>query len=186
MHTILKHPPGEEPDGRFTALSLQPMTIRIRCALLILPLLIGCGPDISRTVELTPAKLGEIRETPYVGGNGPGGFATARLEPGNSPRILFTGFGPYLHEMGFVPGMSLTHIDAQPVDALFAERWAALRLGDATAYDAAHYADLIRFLFVERDGGRVDLTVEIGRGAALATDGAYRPGTETWRIILPR
>lgn len=162
------------------------MPMRPLGAILIVLLFSACGPNVSRYWEVTPSKLQEIRDRPYVGGNGPGGFATARLDASDAPRIEFTGFGPYLYEMGFVPGMSLSAIDGQPVDELFAGRWSALRLGNPGAFDAAHYRDLVEYLFIERDGGRIDLTVEISRLASLATEGAYRPGTETWRIVLPR
>jgi hypothetical protein len=49
------------------------------------------------------------------GARGPGGVSAAALsgsDDGNGPEgIAFTGFGPYLHEMGFTPAMMITEID---------------------------------------------------------------------------
>lgn len=127
------------------------MLIRL---LVVLSLLASCsssGNDVTKTVEISADRLAEIQAKPYTGGNGPGGFSAAALSnPGDdsSPgAVLFTGFGPYLHEMGFKNNMAITEIDGVGVAEIFADRWRALRLGDPGAYDAAHYKDLIQYIF---------------------------------------
>lgn len=161
--------------------------VRIVGIAALLALLSGCDARADKSLEVSAARIAEIRETPYVPGNNRGGFATARLAGIDSEEtgaVEFTGFGPYLYELGFRQGMSIRAIDgADPRDVL-ADRWAALRLADASAYDAEHYRDLVRYLFLEQGKESVDLTVAIPRETELATSGAYREGVETWRITL--
>lgn len=156
----------------------------------VLAVLVACEPGAARTVVVPAETLATIRERPYVAGNGPGGFATARLAglapAADAPGIRFTGFGPYLYEFGFRPDMRIIAIDGADPREVLKARWAALRLRDPAAFDADHYRDLIRYLFVERDAGSFTLTVEIPRSVELATNGAYQEGVETWRFELAR
>jgi len=167
-----------------------PRTIRLAAVAGLLACLAGCEADAARSLVVTGETLAKIRETPYVGGNGPGGFATARLAglsaEDTRTGIHFTGFGPYLYELGFRPDMRITAIDGADPRRIFESRWARLRLKDASAYDAEHYLDFIEYLFLEQDSRSVTLTVEIPRSLEFATRGEYRAGTETWRLAIER
>lgn len=166
------------------------MSIRL---FVILAFLVSCsssGYDISKTVEISADRLAEIKAKPYTGGNGAGGFATAALSglAGDSTPdgILFTGFGPYLHEMGFQNHMMITAIDGVGVAEIFADRWRALRLQDPGAFDAAHYKDLIEFIFAGEPGDQVVLTIDLNVSIASLAAGQYTAETETWQISFQR
>lgn len=152
--------------------------------------LVACGPGADRTLQVSAERLAEIRAKPYIGGNGPGGFATARLSgiDGNHwpAGIHFTGHGPYLHEMGFLPDMMITAIDGVGVDEIFAERWRGMRLQDPSAFDHMHYKDLVEYLFLEGERSAVSLTVDLDVSVYDMEAGEYRPRTETWRLELKR
>jgi len=166
------------------------MIARASLMLILVATLAACGPGADRTLQLSAERLAEIRAKPYIGGNGPGGFATARLSgiDGNSwpVGIHFTGHGPYLHEIGFPPDMMITAIDRVGVDEIFAERWRGLRLRDPSAFDHMHYKDLIEYLFLERSRDAITLTVDLDVSTYDMESGEYRPRTETWRIELDR
>lgn len=106
------------------------MNIRQVTSLAVLVLLISCsssGADISKTIEISTDQLAEIRANPYIGGNGPGGFAAAALSnPGgdSNGEIHFTGFGPYLHEIEVAIDVnaSVTSVVAGKVESN-KERW---------------------------------------------------------------
>jgi hypothetical protein len=161
-------------------------------AFLTLPiLLISCsssGADVSRTVDVSAERLAEIRAKPYTAGNGPGGFAAAALSnPGDDSgggEVRFTGFGPYLHEMGFTNNMVITAIDGVDVAAIFADRWRDLRLRDPSAFDAAHYKDLIEYIFATERGDRVELAVDVKVSATTMAAGKMKPKKELWRVNL--
>ena len=163
---------------------------RLLSTLTILAALAACGPGADRTLELSSERLAEIRAKSYIGGNGPGGFALARLSgiDGNTwpAGIHFTGHGPYLHEMGFLPDMMITAIDGVGVDEIFAGRWRGLRLADPSAFDHMHYKDLVEYLFVEEQRDAVTLTVDLDVSTYDMDAGEYRPRTETWRIEFER
>ena len=166
------------------------MLIRL---LVVLALLTSCsssGHDVTKTVEISAARLAEIKAKPYIGGNGPGGFSAARLSglaDDSSPGgILFTGFGPYLHEMGFKPNMVITEIDGVGAVDIFADRWRVLRLQDPSAYDAAHYKDLIEYIFVREPVDKVVLTIDVNVSITSFIEGQYEPNTEVWQINFQR
>jgi len=166
------------------------MLIRL---LVVLALLTSCsssGSDVTKTVEMSADKLAEIAAKPYTGGNGPGGFSAAALSnPGDdsSPGgILFTGFGPYLHEMGFKNNMMITEIDGIGVAEIFADRWRVLRLQDPSAYDAAHYKDLVEYIFTRESVDQVVLTIDVKVSATSIVEGRHEPSTEIWQINFQR
>lgn len=159
----------------------------------VLALLTSCsssGSDVTRTVEISADKLAEIEAKPYTAGNGPGGFAAAALSnpgAGSAPgMILFTGFGPYLHEMGFSNNMVITEIDGVGVAEIFADRWRVLRLNDPSAYDAAHYKDLIEYIFTRESVKQVVLKIDVKVSATSISEGQYEPSTEVWQINIRR
>lgn len=161
--------------------------------LLILFLLASCsssGNDVTKTIEISADRLAEIEAKPYTGGNGPGGFAAAALsnpDDGSSPgAVVFTGFGPYLHEMGFKNNMVITEIDGVGVAEIFADRWQVLRLEDPGAYDAAHYKDLIQFIFTRESVDQVVLTIDVKVSATSMSEGQFEPSTEVWQIKFQR
>lgn len=147
----------------------------------------SAGSDVTKTVDIAADKLAEIAATPYVGGNGPGGFAAAALSnpgDGSAGEIRFTGFGPYLHEIGFTPDMAITAINGVGVAEIFASRWQPLRLGDPSAFDAAHYKNLVEYLFIEDRGGKLLLDIDVKVSARSAAAGDITPGSETWQLNL--
>lgn len=157
----------------------------------ILALLTSCsspGSDVTKTVEISAGKLAEIEAKPYTAGNGPGGFAAAALSnpgDGSSPGMIqFTGFGPYLHEMGFTNNMVITEIDGVGVADIFADRWRGLRLNDPSAYDAAHYKDLIEYIFTRESVNQVVLKIDVNVSATSISEEQYEPGTEVWQINI--
>lgn len=166
------------------------MPTRIPVLLLIVICSVGCSPGVDRSIDLSADRLAEIRSTPYVGGNGPGGFATARLagyeDETETAAIEFTGFGPYLHAMGFRQGMTIRSVNGVPVLEIFTARWNQLRLEDAAAYDAEHYRDLIEYLFAGDAGNILDLEVwsEGYRLAMAAGVEGAEPVDGIWRIRL--
>jgi hypothetical protein len=157
--------------------------------LVALTLLAGCsasGQDVSKRVDISADMLAEIRSKPYIGGNGPGGFAAAALtasEDGAGPQgIAFTGFGPYLHEMGFNPSMMITAIDGTRVHEIFTDRWMKLRLRAPDAFDAAHYKDLVEYLFSKEPGARVVISLHVKRSAADLVAGVTPEQSQTWLL----
>ena len=161
-------------------------------AFLTLPiLLISCsssGADVSKTVDISADRLAEIRAKPYTAGNNPGGFAAAALSiPGNGSGgggVRFTGFGPYLHDMGFTNNMVITAVDGVDVADIFFDRWQDLRLQDPSAFDAAHYKDLIEYLFAEERGSKVVLAIDVNVSATTMAAGELQPKKELWRVNL--
>lgn len=170
------------------------MTVRLPTVLtLILTLLAACssgGQDVSKTIDITPDELAQIKSKPYTGGNGPGGFAAAALSGyGGNPgpdAIVFTGVGPYLHEMGFTSSMTITAIDGQGVNEIFADRWKGLRLQAPEAFDAAHYKDLIEYLFAKEPGDSVVISIYVKPSTADRIAGNNKEGPEAWRIDFQR
>ncbi|MGB5256393.1 MAG: hypothetical protein WBN07_13280 [Woeseiaceae bacterium] len=159
----------------------------------VLTLLAACSSsasDVTKTVEISGDKLAEIEAKPYSAGNGPGGFAAAALSnpgDGSSPGMIrFTGFGPYLHEMGFAKNMAITEIDGIGVAEIFADRWRVLRLNDPSAYDAAHYKDLIEYIFTRESVNQVVLGIDVNVSATSISEGQYEPSTEVWQINIRR
>ena len=157
--------------------------------LVVLALLTSCsssGPDVTKTVEISADRLAQIKATPYTAGNSAGGFSAAALsglaDDSSPDGILFTGFGPYLHEMGFETNMMLTEIDAVGVVEIFADRWRTLRLQNPGAYDAAHYKDLIEYIFVRESVDQVMLTIDVNVSKTSLAEGQYEPNTEVWKI----
>jgi hypothetical protein len=150
----------------------------------------SCGQDVSKTLDVPAARLAEIKSKPYIGGNGPGGFAAAALSGyGENPGpdgIVFTGFGPYLHEMGFTTSMTITAIDGQSVNEIFADRWKVLRLKAPDAFDAAHYKDLIEYLFAKEPGDSVLISINVKPSTADLIAGNRKEGPEVWRINFAR
>ena len=163
------------------------MFIRKLAVLVLIASCSSCGSDVTKTVDLSAGTLDEIKATPYVGGNGPGGFATAALSnpgDGSSGEVRFTGVGPYLDEMGVTPTMAFTAINGVGVADIFATRWQQLRLRDPSAFDAAHYKDLVEYLFVEDRGGKLIVDINVNVSATTAAAGDIMPGKETWQINL--
>jgi len=166
------------------------VSIRLLVVLVLLASCSSSGQDVTKTVEISADRLAEIKAKPYTGGNGPGGFSAAALSgfadasaPGG---ILFAGFGPYLHEMGFEPHMMITAIDGVDVVEIFAGRWRNLRLKDPGALDAAHYKDLIEYIFAREPGDQVLLTIDQNVSITSLVAGKYDPETVTWRINFQR
>ena len=154
------------------------MFIRKLAVLVLLAACAGCSSDVTKTVDMSADKLAEIQATPYTAGNTAGGFAAAALSnpgDGSSGEVRFTGFGPYLHEIGFTPDMAITAINGVGVADIFATRWQPLRIGDPSAFDAAHYKDLVEYLFVEERGGKLILDINVNVSAT---------SKETWQINL--
>lgn len=163
------------------------MAIRKLAILVLLASCSSAGSDVAKSVDVSAATLAEIRARPYVGGNGPGGFAAAALSnPGDglSGGIHFTGFGPYLHDIGFTSNMVITQINGVGVADIFADRWQGLRLQDPGAFDAAHYKDLVEYLFVEERGGTITLGIDTTVTATTVAGGEVTPGKQTWRLNL--
>ena len=159
-------------------------------ALMLLAACSSGGVDISRTIDITPAELAQIKDKPYTAGNGPGGFAAAALSGyGENPgpdAIVFTGVGPYLHEMGFTSSMSITAIDGLGVEEIFAERWKGLRLKAPDAFDAAHYKDLIEYIFAKEPGDSVLISIYVKPSTADLIAGNNKEGPEVWRLDFLR
>lgn len=162
------------------------MIIRL---LLVLTLLASCsagGEDVTKTLDVSAARLAEIKGKPYTAGNGPGGFSAAALsgsgDNAGSEGIVFTGIGPYLHEMGFTNSMVITAIDHQGVYEIFANRWKDLRLQSPSAFDAAHYKDLIEYIFAKEPGDSVVISIDVNVSTADFIAGTYERESETWRI----
>ena len=88
--------------------------------------------------------------------------------------------------MGFTSNMVLTHIDGVGVAKIFADRWSALRLGDPSAYGAAHYRDLIQYIFLRDSVNQVLLTFHVKVSIALMNEGPQEPRTEVWQLNLQR
>ena len=166
------------------------MIIRLLIALVFLAACSSGGAEVSKTIDVSAARLAEIHSKPYTAGNGPGGFATAALSGyGESPgpdAIVFTGVGPYLHEMGFTSSMSITAIDGKGVNAIFADRWKGLRLKAPDAFDAAHYKDLIEYLFANERGDSVLISIYVKPTTADLIAGNNKEGPEVWRISFSR
>ena len=164
------------------------MFIRKLAVLVLIASCSSCGSDATKTVDVSADRLAEIRAKPYFAGNNAGGFAAAALSnPGNgsSGEVRFIGFGPYLHEMGFTPNMTITTINGVGVADIFATRWQQLRIGNPSGFDAAHYKDLIEYLFVEDRGGKLILDINVNVSATTAAAGDITPGKETWQITIP-
>ena len=166
------------------------MTVRL---LIALTLLTGCssgGAQVTRTLQISPERLAEIRSKPYTGGNGPGGFSAAALsvpKDGTGPQgIAFTGFGPWLHEMGFTPNMMITAIDGTNVVEIFTDRWMTLRLQAPDAFDAAHYKDFIEYLFAKEPGDSVAISLHVERSPADLVAGITPEESQVWRIDFLR
>ena len=166
------------------------MTARL---LILLTLLAGCSSSaqhVTRTVDVSADRLAEIKSKPYIGGNGPGGFSAAALSipgDGTGPEgIAFTGFGPYLHEMGFTPSMMITEIDGTSVREIFTDRWMKLRLQAPDAFDAAHYKDLVEYLFSKDPGASVVISLHVERSAADLVAGVTPEESQTWQINFVR
>lgn len=161
------------------------MIIRL---IIVLTILAACSDsgDATRVFEISAARLAEIKSKPYTPGNGPGGFATASLsgiaDAAWPEGILFTGYGPYLHEMGFGRDMMITAIDDVSVNDIFVSRWQALRLHKPSGFDAAHYKDLIEYIFRKQPGDHVMISVDLNASTAAMIDGTYEPEIELWRI----
>ena len=170
------------------------MIIRLPIALTLVLILLGAcssgGQDVSKTIDVTPAELAQIKSKPYTAGNGPGGFAAAALSGyGENPgpdAIVFTGVGPYLHEMGFTSSMTITAIDGRGVNEIFADRWKGLRLQAPEAFDAAHYKDLIEYLFAKEPGDSVVISIYVKPSTADRIAGNNKEGPEAWRINFQR
>jgi hypothetical protein len=161
--------------------------------LIVITFLTACssnGQEVTKTLQISPEKLAEIRSNPYTGGNGPGGFSAAALavaEDGNGPQgIAFTGFGPWLHEMGFTPNMMITAIDGRNVHEIFTDRWMALRLQAPDAFDAAHYKDFIEYLFSSEPGTSVAIGLHVERSPADLVAGTTPEKSQVWRIDFLR
>ena len=161
--------------------------------LLVLTLLAACssnGQDITKSLDVSAARLAEIKSKPYTAGNGPGGFAAAGLsgtgDDSKSDRIVFTGVGPYLHEMGFTSSMTITAIDGQGVYGIFYDRWKNLRLQSPDAFDAAHYKDLIEYIFAKEPGDSVVISIDVDVSTADLLAGITEREPETWRISFLR
>ena len=148
------------------------------------------GSDISQSFDVSGDKLAEIKGKPYTPGNGPGGFAAARLsgfgDDALPDGIVFTGLGPYLHEMGFTSGTMITAIDGVGVNEIFAGRWQRLRLQDPGAFDGAHYKDLVEFIFIERPADHVVISIDVDASTAAMNAGTHQPEIENWQINFSR
>ncbi len=162
------------------------MVIRL---FIIATLLVGCsaaGNDVSKSISLSAARLAEIKSNPYTPGNGPGGFAAARLSgtgDDSAPEgILFLGYGPYLHAMGFGRGMMITAIDGLDVNEIFTSRWQGLRLQNPAAFDAAHYKDMIEYLFRKQPGDHVLISIDINASNVKKNSSAHESAIENWQI----
>lgn len=163
------------------------MLIRILAVIALLASCSSSDSDVAKTVDMSADKLAQIRATPYTAGNNAGGFAAAALSnpgDGSSGEVRFIGFGPYLHEMGFTPNMAITEINGVGVADIFATRWQQLRIGDPGGFDAAHYKDLVEYLFVEDRGGKLMLDINVNVSATTAAAGDIKSGKETWQINL--
>jgi hypothetical protein len=163
------------------------MFIRKLAVLVLIASCSSCGSDVTKTVDVSADRLAEIRAKPYFAGNNAGGFAAAALSnpgDGSSGEVRFTGFGPYLHEIGFTPDMAITAINGVGVADIFATRWQSLRLGSPGAFDAAHYKDLVEYLFIEDRGGKLMLDIDVNVSATSVAAGDVLPGKEAWQINL--
>ena len=165
------------------------MIIRLLFVLAFISACSAGGQDVSKTIDLTAARLAEIQGKPYTAGNGVGGFSAAALSGyGENPgpdAIVFTGVGPYLHEMGFTASMSITAINGKGVNEIFADRWKGLRLQAPDGFDAAHYKDLIEYLFAEERGDSVIINIDVKPTTADLVAGNNKEGQEVWRINFP-
>ncbi len=162
------------------------MNIRLLIVATLLGACSATSNDTAKTIDISAAKLAEIKSEPYTPGNGPGGFAAARLSGFGSDTapdgILFLGYGPYLHEMGFGRGMMITAIDGLSVNEIFTSRWQGLRLNNPAAFDAAHYKDMIEYLFRKQPGDNVLISIDMNASAVEKDSVVHEPAIEHWRI----
>jgi hypothetical protein len=162
------------------------MNIRLIIIVAFLGACSGSGNDIAKTIDLSAARLAEIKSKPYTPGNGPGGFSAARLSGSaidTAPDgILFLGYGPYLHEMGFSRGMMITAIDGLGVNGIFAHRWQGLRLQNPAAFDAAHYKDMVEYIFRKEPGDHVLISIDTNASAIKMDSSNHQSAVEHWRI----
>lgn len=171
--------------------------------LIILIFLTACSSsdhDVAKSFEISAVRLAEIKSNPYTPGNGPGGFAAARLsglEDDPQPEsIQFLGFGPYLHEFGFSSGMTIIAIDGVSVTEIFADRWKPLRLQDPGAFDAAHYKDMVEYIFDKQPGEYVVISVDmnesnidnlsVNESTVTLKTGTRKVATENWQLNFLR
>jgi len=130
--------------------------------LLVLTLLAACssnGQDVTKSLDVSAARLAEIKSKPYTAGNGPGGFAAAAL----------SGSG-----------------DDSKSDGIFYDRWKNLRLQSPDAFDAAHYKDLIEYIFAKEPGDSVVISIDVDVSTADILAGITEREPETWRINFLR
>jgi len=162
------------------------MHIRLLLITMFLGACSASGNDVARSIEISAARLAEIKSKPYTPGNGPGGFAAARLSglgDDSAPEgILFLGYGPYLHEMGFVRGMMIIAIDGRGVNEIFASRWQELRLQDPAAFDAAHYKDMVEYIFRKQSGDQVLISIDMNASSVKKDVDTHQPAIENWQV----
>ena len=165
------------------------MLIRLFAVLIVLASCTGSGPEVTKSVEISAARLAEIRENSYAADSESGRYGLAALagfqDDSRSGGILFTGFGRYLHEMGFRENMVITEIDGVGVAGIFADRWRSLRLQDPSAFDAMHYNDLIEYLFLRDSKAPVLLTIDVNVSVRSFLEGQHEAETEVWKINFP-
>jgi len=82
--------------------------------------------------------------------------------------------------------MVITEIDGVGVAEIFADRWRDLRLNDPSAYDAAHYKDLVEYIFTRESVDQVVLKIDVQVSATSMSEGQYEPSTEVWQINIQR
>ncbi len=166
------------------------MAIRLLVIAVLLSACSASGNDVAKSIDLSAARLAEIRDKPYTPGNGAGGFAAARLsglgDDAAPDGILFLGFGPYLHEMGFGRGMMITAIDGLGVNDIFSNRWQSLRLHNPAAFDAAHYKDMVEYVFRKQPGDQVLISIDMNASTVRKDNITHQPAIENWRINFNR
>ena len=82
--------------------------------------------------------------------------------------------------------MSITAIDGLGVEEIFADRWKSLRLKAPDAFDAAHYKDLIEYIFAKEPGDSVLISIYVKPSTADLLAGNNKEGPEVWRINFLR
>ena len=88
--------------------------------------------------------------------------------------------------MGFENRMMITAIDGVGVVEIFADRWRLLRHKDPSAFDAAHYKDLIEYIFAKEPGDQVVLAIDVNVSISSLAEEQYKPSTEVWQINFQR
>jgi hypothetical protein len=168
---------------------VEEVIIRIALALLFLT---SCTPSpngqLEKTLQVSAARMAEIRSNPHVKLSRKGGDSWARLsglESDSWPAgIMFGGslMDPYLEELGFSTSTMITAINGKKVHDVFLSRWK--KHGRLGGFYPANYEDLVDYLFVENKWDEFVVTVYVDLPSDASHAQAYVPKIENWLVKL--